>query len=468
MKKFYPTLVLSFLLSCCLFAQGELAKKTYERWDGDNAVWITERIETWDYDQIGREILYTSWRDYQGPYAPHNRVKIESVYDEKGNLTEQKNRQWGDTLWQEQLIRNTFNNQNELIESLEKYSNSETARIAFTKEVFEKNETENRRTKTNFYTTGSPENWIPDHKRDSFFDDNGCLTKQTIVNFNEDGSVMHERWWTENPDDICRPLSTGYWSLEVISDTMVLHSRNFYDYLNGGKTVKQIYERYNVSTNIWELKSSLKTETDDENREIRWFYEDLGKNIPDTTLKTYSYTTEGELALFKQFATSHNTNKPRNSIRLDSFIYYYDDEQTLILKEQFEQYYSNPVRKISTRYKYYCNGKLKTEYCEELPQVSRITYEYHGKSECFDEEKPPFLEIFPNPSDGSFRIQSNLLGTGEVTVRVYSILGQEVWSEKINRVTERAVLNLPDLPGGSYVISLISGNEQVSEKIVLK
>ena len=74
---------------------------------------------------------------------------------------------------------------------------------------------------------------------------------------------------------------------------------------------------------------------------------------------------------------------------------------------------------------------------------------------------------YPNPSDGSFTIKTNL--TGKVTVQVYNKPGQSVYKREFNFSGTRNTLpiNIGSLPTGIYFVQLKSEDKTVSQKIVI-
>ncbi|MBO6606208.1 MAG: aryl-sulfate sulfotransferase [Psychroserpens sp.] len=68
------------------------------------------------------------------------------------------------------------------------------------------------------------------------------------------------------------------------------------------------------------------------------------------------------------------------------------------------------------------------------------------------------IEIYPNPTSGIIQIESELAIDG---VNVYSMLGQKVLSN-----TSTSVLDLSSLQSGVYILNIISGERQISKRIV--
>lgn len=475
MKKINLLLVFTFTLPLFLSAQGKLAKITNERWNEAENRWQFIQAETWDYDQnqTGREILFTHRDSIISVYTPQNYRRIESIYDDEGHLIEQKIQSWGDTETQEIQINYTFDAQNQLVEKLTKQTHSDSENIHYTKEIYERDDVENRRSYINFQAINTPDNFIADHRRDSFFSANGCLLKQTILNYDEMGELINERWWTSTfaEGDDCRLLTEGYWGrYENGSDSMILYSRHTFDYTNNNRMVSDVYERYKKSIDLWTTQHLLEKEYDEEGRIIRYFWEQYKWSFTDTLLKIYTYTPLGEIDTYQEFKTSYfHSDEPLRLIKSDHHDYTYDNEGNLILKHQFTQNYNHPVREITTNYEYYCNNQLKRETTSEIGQYKhRKTYEYHGNADCeLEPMNKPKIQISPNPSTGTLVLTSNLLATEDALVQVFDMVGREVYRKKINRVSERLVLSLSDLASGQYVLVVQNNSEVISEVFLI-
>ncbi len=88
-------------------------------------------------------------------------------------------------------------------------------------------------------------------------------------------------------------------------------------------------------------------------------------------------------------------------------------------------------------------------------------------------ETAPFgqLTVFPNPSSGLFALQLEALETGPAMLRVFSLTGGLVFSEKFeasaNTVQHRQ-LDLSDLPSGMYFMKITSGERAGWVKLVVE
>jgi len=470
MKNSFYTFILLILTTTILSAQGKIAQKSYQHFEPDDGGWITDSRENWEYDQADRETLYTTWNSYQGAYAPYNNMRLETVYRLNGQLSFQKNRSWGDTIWQETQTTYQYDSNDKLEEAIYKNEDSENEMISYQRSSYQEDLAANQQTRKNYYAMGTPENWLLEHQYDSFLNENNCVVKQVLRNYDALGNQTNERWTTTEVNENCQMQSSGYWLPDAATDSMYLFTQHHFSYSNGGQTQTDIYQRKNQQTNEWQTQHLVEKTVDEAGREVRYFYENYKTNYTDTVLNISTYTLQGELETLKAFKTAYQTNdKSLYLVRLDSFVYEYDEEGKLLQKDHFRQSYSNPIRQTTTRYTYYCNGQLKTEKVENLPHVSRIYYEYYGNADCFLlENEKPNLVVFPNPSNGNFKLQSNLLTTLGATIELHSVVGQLVYMEKVNRIAPTFNLELSELPKGQYILTIRNAKETMSEKVVIR
>jgi len=106
-----------------------------------------------------------------------------------------------------------------------------------------------------------------------------------------------------------------------------------------------------------------------------------------------------------------------------------------------------------------------------------ITFEYANMGfPCFTTSAEDLqsnftgLKLFPNPSDGHVEMIFDLIEERDgLEVRVTNMLGQVVSNMEITGNKGLNALRLPDLDlaNGTYIIQLVSGNEQISEQLII-
>ena len=78
--------------------------------------------------------------------------------------------------------------------------------------------------------------------------------------------------------------------------------------------------------------------------------------------------------------------------------------------------------------------------------------------------------VYPNPTNGSFRIEMNNITFHELAIKIVDIQGKEVFSslEKNVKGTYTKQLNLEAIPKGMYFIILSSGSEIKTQKLIIQ
>lgn len=79
------------------------------------------------------------------------------------------------------------------------------------------------------------------------------------------------------------------------------------------------------------------------------------------------------------------------------------------------------------------------------------------------------LRVYPNPSNGQFVVSSSAL-SGGIDVKVISLLGNTVYSQKFNSGSGsfEQSLNLSNLPAGIYLLSANDGKQQFNQRIIIR
>lgn len=99
-----------------------------------------------------------------------------------------------------------------------------------------------------------------------------------------------------------------------------------------------------------------------------------------------------------------------------------------------------------------------------------ITQEVNIISASLEDEWKESMSLYPNPNQGSFRIELTNEWKGDATIAVYNISGQEVWSMD-SRLSPQANLdvNLPQtIAKGLYLVAVKQGEKLLMRKMELR
>lgn len=199
-----------------------------------------------------------------------------------------------------------------------------------------------------------------------------------------------------------------------------------------------------------ELKMQLRNLT---NNQLEVVVEKEYVKIVDGTTNTFCW---GSCLGPEAFITRPMTMEP-NALSADgdlSFHYqvdpnYSDDESSYIVGTSVIKYYA------------YLADNTDDKVCIE------IWFGYGASG--IDENKISFGHAYPNPASSMVHFNYQLPATGNVSVSVYNLLGQEVLSQQLDALQGQATLSVADLTDGIYFCNLkVNGRAVKTEKFVVK
>ena len=80
------------------------------------------------------------------------------------------------------------------------------------------------------------------------------------------------------------------------------------------------------------------------------------------------------------------------------------------------------------------------------------------------------LNIYPNPNDGKFRVEFQLEGLKEVSVRITDVIGKEIYFNELGNVSGQIqeTINVSGNADGIYILQIISNGVSVNRRITLQ
>ncbi len=82
-------------------------------------------------------------------------------------------------------------------------------------------------------------------------------------------------------------------------------------------------------------------------------------------------------------------------------------------------------------------------------------------------DNSPLLEVFPNPSNGIFNILWREKDDNLIAISIFSTLGQVIYHRKAT-TGEISRLDLQHLEKGMYFVKMVSGNQTLTQKLIIQ
>ncbi len=90
-----------------------------------------------------------------------------------------------------------------------------------------------------------------------------------------------------------------------------------------------------------------------------------------------------------------------------------------------------------------------------------------GKHSNNDENLNDAIVIYPNPSDGLFNIDLTHVKGDYNTIKVYSLLGEQIAESQL-MLKQLNAINLSNIPTGYYIAHLSGDNDNTTVKLIKK
>jgi len=361
MKHFLPSFFIMFFISMNLFSQNKIGQIAYANWNLEEEKWNYHSFDSWNYDENGREELYTYQDTRFSDFTPTNNLHSFSQYDDEGKLIEKHDLHYGPNEWRNFIYRYTYDSEGRLMEEEVTSTTSQNDVQVMYKNVFEIDDDENRKSAL-FYYKNEAGNYFLENRKDSIFNNQNCLIEQSFFTYFENGLIRFGRKWITAFTDECEPLQIDFYRWNTGVELLVHENKEVYDYFNDGKLITLTQEEYNDNSNQWNTRQITETELNDDGLITRYFSELYRSTGIDSTLTLTTYTSKNEVETSQKYQM-RNTLEGRffQRVRNDSFAYHYNLQDQIILREDFYQFRENSIVENTIVYKYYCNGQLRND-----------------------------------------------------------------------------------------------------------
>lgn len=146
--------------------------------------------------------------------------------------------------------------------------------------------------------------------------------------------------------------------------------------------------------------------------------------------------------------------------------------QTAIRNSTFYHLHNGAVEsesQLEDQYAYFCDGVLKSIHNFDVSGnlIGQTRYYYLNGTECDPLKRSSFeVRAYPNPTSGLLILESDGLFLKDSEVQVYDSSGRLMKSLTARNRIDYLELNLTNLPSGVYFLSLRSGAESSTVRVV--
>ena len=79
------------------------------------------------------------------------------------------------------------------------------------------------------------------------------------------------------------------------------------------------------------------------------------------------------------------------------------------------------------------------------------------------------LNVFPNPTEGLVNIDFNLKSRADAEIEIFDMVGERIYNNNSSMTTAGSLqIDLSKFSAGMYVVTLTSGTEKITKKLVIK
>lgn len=293
-----------------------------------------------------------------------------------------------------------------------------------------------------------------------FYDSDGCLIalKDSVSSIH---GVYTQRFFEYVNDENCNPIEVFERQLAPNGDTTLYRKFNLYNEVGLLMNDSITWWR----NGEWRKQQIHNYQYDESGRMIEKQMTYYGTSFLNVEYEQWDYDDSGELIFYIRWR--ERPNNTDQVIYKDSIVIEYDDQNRIKRKQLYQTRFQDPSPTKYYVYDYYCEDILKLSQEDDLPRVYRTFYEYDTgfDDDCADKIENETISIFPNPSNGSFTIQGDLLGAESTIIRVFDTAGREHYSEEFSELKGQHSMELPFLKRGLYLVTVQTNKIVKTEKI---
>lgn len=481
MKTIIFTLFLSTIFIQTNWAQPTLIKKTKRVWDGNLAEWRVIDERTWDYENGDlKQSMARSFSFIVDDWKERN----YSLQEYENGLVKRRERSF--------LSFNEYHFSEEELwyegeELVEKWSTGYSIRyegildfdtpIDTTYFTYGKRYAKEYDANGNLLSSASFDIWedgtvIPVTAKQHEYNDNGCLIKtrtgSEMANFNDktEFQVDADCFVTQRID---------YQKPDANSDfQMVNKSKHVKTELEDGYIVVDsiFYPRFDMWTGIFThffYDGTEERQYNEKNQMVRETFVNTLSPVSETLLE---YDEKDRQIVLEHYLWQENEGFVLNHFDKRAYTEVLDENGFLISFIYDSNIFLEGEESMSssvTHYDNFCDGTVAESqyYPHGAVSAIRTSFEYLEGIDCEFEKERPALAVYPNPSEGVFQLNGEILSGASTQIKVLNALGQLVWQINVPEQTWQREVNLSHLNNGNYVIFIENGDYFSTEKITI-
>lgn len=470
--KFYSILLIFLIFKLNLgFSQNPISEIKKARWNHDKEKWEFYEIESWDYDNTGREIFYSSKNNIISAFIQINDLSISTKYNNQGQIVrkEQSGNNYSTEFpyWSKENTDYTYDHTGRLIEEFVQIESIDNEGKSFRKTVVNHDEI-GKQSNYKFYTKGNEtDDWWLSYQRDSIYDNEKCLSKAILTYYHPNNgsfTISENRFGYQ---DNCVNNYSEYLNWNPVLNEFVPNYRLNIEFLDNGKKEVIRYDKFRQ--NEWEHHRIIEYSKNELDQIIKSLWITYQPSRVDSIMEINKYLPTGELEVKTRFQNSDGNNGFQLvKVRYDSFTYEYDQAGLLTKEIRYQSHNDGLFTTHTYMYDRFCNGQIKTEI-RTIDSTNSImnVYSYHNGADCPLENNQPNILVFPNPNDGFFNIQSNFFKDKNLDIRIFNLLGQEISFDIIEQLNYQYKIQIPKESKGQFFILISDGITKWTEKIII-